>query len=366
MVKRCSRCIMPETIPNITFDKNGVCNYCNEYTQPNSVTTSYSNLNNIKERKDKFNNLIRQAKEKRIQSGSKYDVMVALSGGRDSSYVAWALSKMELNVLCVNYNNPFSSPQTMINIKNLIKKINADLITFQFPNKRQERCSENNLKAWLKRPDLGSIGLVCLPCKAIYLEFFKIAKKHNISLIWDGSSPNEGSIFKLEARAGKGVRAHSLQSYLTMGSNFIKNYRYLKPCNIIPGISTLLSLDGNTSYLRWRYPDIEKCGYFWFHPYNEEEVDQVLKDVGWSKAKDNKSPWRFDCEIDSLKNYLYIQLIGATEKDDRFSKDIRSGLMTREEALQRLEEGEVNIDIVKRVLKKIHMTLSDLDLIEKK
>jgi hypothetical protein len=53
-------------------------------------------------------------------------------------------------------------------------------------------------------------------------------------------------------------------------------------------------------------------------------------------------------------------VIGATEKDDLFSKNIRWGLMTREEAMNRLEEGEVNIEIVERVLNKVQMKLSDL------
>ena len=78
------------------------------------------------------------------------------------------------------------------------------------------------------------------------------------------------------------------------------------------------------------------------------------------KAKDNKSPWRFDCEVDSLKNYLFQKVIGANEKDDLFSKNIRWGLMTREEAMNRIEECEVNIDIVERVLSKVNMKLPDL------
>ncbi len=360
MVKRCTNCILPETIPNITFNEDGVCNYCLEYYK--SAKTAVTDFETKKKR---FENFIELARERRIKTGSKYDLLVALSGGRDSSYIALALSKMGLKILCVNHNNPFSSNQTMINIKNLIKNINADLITFRYPNKRQEICTETNLRAWLKKPDLGTTGLVCLPCKAIYLKFFEIARKEKIGLIVDGSSPNESITFKLEARAGRNVKSHSVRSFLKIGGKFIRNYRYYRVCNLIPGIETLLSLDGDTTYLRWRYPDIMKIGYFWFFPYNEKEVVKALKGVGWSKSSDNKSQWRFDCEIDSLKNYLFIKLIGATEKDDRFSKDIRTGQMTRQEAIQRLDEAEINIDIVKRVLGKINMTLSDLDVIEK-
>ena len=142
----------------------------------------------------------------------------------------------------------------------------------------------------------------------------------------------------------------------------MRNWRYLRACNFIPAIHTLLSLNGNTQYLKWRYPDIQKLGYFYFHPYHEKEIDDCLRDIGWKKARDNKSAWRFDCEIDSLKNYLFQKVIGATEKDDLFRKNIRWGLMSREEAMNRLEEGEVNIEIVKRVLGKVNMKLTDIQL----
>ena len=72
-----------------------------------------------------------------------------------------------------------------------------------------------------------------------------------------------------------------------------------------------------------------------------------------------------DCEIDSLKNHLFTQLVGATEKEDLFSKNIRAGLTTREKALERLHEGDVNPEIINRVMTKIGMKSSDLDVIKR-
>ena len=94
------------------------------------------------------------------------------------------------------------------------------------------------------------------------------------------------------------------------------------------------------------------------------KLNLALKNIGWEKAEDNKSPWRFDCEINALKNYLYEKLIGANEKDELFSQNIRRGLMTREEAVKRLHEGDINIRIVERVLKKNDMNLSDLKVLK--
>ncbi len=360
MARRCSRCILPETIPHIHFDEQCVCNYCREYDEKKrDIKIDYSFKG------ERFEGYIKEAARKRVQNGNRYDVLVPVSGGRDSSYVAWELSK-SLKILCVHYDNPFSSPQTKVNVDHLMETIKADLITFSYPNDRHVRSFKANLKAWLKRPELATMGLMCLACKPMYLEFFRAARRNNIGLIVDGSNPNEATTFKIEAQRGRGTQSlFSWKAISNVGGKATKNWDYLRGCNFIPAIHTFLSLNGSTPYLRWKYPEIFKLGYFYFHPYHEKEINECLRRIGWEKAKDNKSPWRFDCEIDSLKNYLFQRVIGANEKDDLFSKNIRWGLMTREEAMNRLEECEVNVEIVERVLGKVGMKLSDLQLPDK-
>jgi tRNA(Ile)-lysidine synthase TilS/MesJ len=360
MAVRCTRCILPETIPHIHFDENGVCNYCREYDQnKNKIDIDYTLKG------ERFRGFVDEAIRKRVENGSKYDALVPVSGGRDSSYVAWELSK-KLKILCVHYDNPFSSSQTKINVDHLMKTMKADLVTFRHPRDRHARSFKANLKAWLKKPDLATMGLMCLACKPMYLEFFKLAHRNRIEFIIDGSNPNEATTFKIEAQGGRGARSvFSLKAITHVGRKATSNLRYFRACNILPAIHTFLSLNGNTPYLNWKYPEITKLGYFYFYPYREKEINACLREIGWEKAKDNKSPWRFDCEIDSLKNYLFQKVIGANEKDDLFSKNIRWGLMTREEAMNRLEECEVNIEIVERVLNKVNMKLSDLQDIAK-
>jgi hypothetical protein len=356
MTKRCTKCVLPDTIPNITFDGNGVCHYCREYTQEGDVLHKRTD-----ERRLRLDELIEDSHKR--SSKSEYDVLVPLSGGRDSSYVAWALKvKHKLRVLCVNYSNPFSSAQAVKNVDRLVERLGVDCIRFTWPGRRHERSFKNNLKAWLKKPDLGTTGLLCLGCKPFYLKFYEIANKNNIGLIIDGSNPNEATQFKVEARLGsKDNEGASRNPVLRMAKKLIKNAGYIRPCNFYPGLHTLMSLDGHTRYLEWRYPTIEKHGYFWCYPYEEKEINKTLEELGWEKSSDNKSPWRFDCEIDSLKNYLFTSLVGATEKEDLFSKNIRAGLMTRTEALERLDEGEINPAIIERVLAKVGMRWSDLE-----
>jgi len=352
-MKRCTKCILPDTIPYISFDEQGACNYCNEHRTLDQV--EYDPI--------RCDRLLEQATQARIQNGSKYDVLVPVSGGRDSSFIALDLAKTRgLKVLCVNYDNPYSSVQVKQNLRNLVNAIGAELETFTYPYKRHEKSFENNFRAWLKKPDLAAMGLLCLACKPMYLEFFRIARKHKISLIMDGSNPNEVASFKMEAHSGgEGKNIFSLGTIAKMGKKALDNLGYIKPCNVTPLVATMMSLNGNTPYLKYRYRGIEKHGYFYLNPYDEKKIMAALKEVGWEKAKDNNSPWRFDCEIDSLKNVLFKKLIGVTEKDDLFSKNIRTGQMTREEAMARLDEGDVNPEVVERVLRMIGLTPADID-----
>lgn len=358
MTKRCSKCILPETIPNIKFDEQDICNYCYEF---DTEMRQFKLANEEKEKK--FSKIIQQAKEEAKKNNAQYDVLVPVSGGRDSSYVLWKLAtQYNLNVLCVNYANPYSSEQALKNIENLTNFTHSKLVRFSYKNKMHEKSFESNLKAWIKKPDLGSLSLICISCKPMYLEFYRIAKENKIKLIVDGSNIFEVTSFKMEAQGGRGTK--SLLSNKTVSNvlkKIIENVGYFKVCNIAPAIKTFLSLNGSTPYLKFKYPNIVKIGYFYFFPYREQEVNETLKAIGWKKADENNSPWRFDCEIDSIKNYIYQRVVGATEKDDLFSKYIRYGVMKRDDAIKRLNEGTVNSAVVTRILNNANIQIYDLD-----
>ena len=84
MTIRCLRCILPETIPYINFDENGVCNYCKEYDENrNEIDIDYTL------KREKFNGFISEAIRKRGQNGSKYDALVPVSGEEIAPMWRW-------------------------------------------------------------------------------------------------------------------------------------------------------------------------------------------------------------------------------------------------------------------------------------
>ena len=119
---RCKKCILPENIPGIKFDNNGVCNYCNAYEQ------AFSNWESIKKQKEEdFKNILRKAQSLH----RPYDCLIPLSGGKDSTYALYVASKIYgLKCLAVTFDNGFLSNQAKININNAIKITKTDHIMY--------------------------------------------------------------------------------------------------------------------------------------------------------------------------------------------------------------------------------------------
>ena len=113
--QNCTVCVMNTSTSNIFFDSNGQCNYCNNFIK-----------NEFKE-KTKFRRFNKKNKE--IFKNSKYDCIVGLSGGIDSSYTLVKVVEMGLKPLAVHMDNGWNSELAQNNIENLVKSLNVDLYT---------------------------------------------------------------------------------------------------------------------------------------------------------------------------------------------------------------------------------------------
>lgn len=119
--KICSRCILDTTVPEIKFDENGVCNYCKLHDRLEEKYT----LNEEGQRK--LNGLVEEIKSD--GKGKKYDCIVGVSGGTDSTYTLYVVKKMVLRPLAVHLDNGWNSEIAVRNIKNAVAKLGVDLHT---------------------------------------------------------------------------------------------------------------------------------------------------------------------------------------------------------------------------------------------
>lgn len=117
----CSRCVMDTTDPNILFDTAGICNHCHKYDKDNSKFSSEG------EKKQAFEQLISKIKIK--GQGKEYDCLIGVSGGVDSTYVAYLVKDLGLRPLAVHLDNGWNSELAVMNIENILNKLNIDLYT---------------------------------------------------------------------------------------------------------------------------------------------------------------------------------------------------------------------------------------------
>ena len=109
---------MNNTAKDIFFDFNGVCNYCKEFI----------NINNINDKKETLDNFLARVKAEGVNL--KYDCIVGVSGGVDSSYALIKAVELGLRPLAVHMDNGWNSELAQNNISCIVKKLNVDLFTY--------------------------------------------------------------------------------------------------------------------------------------------------------------------------------------------------------------------------------------------
>lgn len=122
--KICTRCVMDTTDPDIKFDENGLCNHCSNAIK--GLNDIYFIAEEIK--RSRLESIVDKIKKE--GEGKKYDCIIGLSGGVDSSYLAYvAVKKLKLRPLAVHLDNGWNTELAVKNISNIVERLGIDLYT---------------------------------------------------------------------------------------------------------------------------------------------------------------------------------------------------------------------------------------------
>lgn len=322
--RRCSKCLLTETMPFIKFDAEGVCNYCRNYKPRNKPRPKEE--------------LFKLVEPYRRAHGD--DCLVPFSGGRDSCYGLHLIVKeLKMKPITYTYDWGMVTDLGRRNISRMSAELGVEniIVADDIALKRQNIAK--NLSAWLKSPHLGMLSVLTAGDKHFFRHIETVKKQTGIGLNLWGVNPLEVTHFKAgflgvppdfeEER----VYSHGAMKQL--------RYQYLRFKAMLESPGYFNSSLWDTLSGEYYRSFAEKTDYFHIFDYwrwDESQINATLDAYDWERAPDTTTTWRIGDGTAAFYNYVYYTVAGFTEHDTFRSNQIREGDLTREEALELVTE----------------------------
>jgi len=330
----CNRCIMDTSDPEIRFDDKGYCNHCS------SAIESAPQMWFPDEKGEAFlNDLTRHIRE--TQKHSQYDCIIGLSGGIDSSYLAWfARVRLGLRPLVVHVDCGWNSELAVKNIENITRKLDIELHTFVVNWEEMKDLHRAFFEASLMDQDIPQDH-------AIFAALYKFAAENHIRFAFNGVNyateiilPSSWGFQAMDLRHLKAVHCkygtYRLKDYPTI--SFFKRYIYF---NLIHPLKIISPLN---------YIDYQK----------DKAVELLENELDWKYYGGKHHESRF---TKFYQNYYLPEKFGISKKRAHLSSMIISGQINREAAVNLMNENDYTVqeahDDLDYVAKKLGWTTEE-------
>lgn len=334
----CERCVLGTTDRcAIVFDRDGVCNYCRDFER------RWAQLPHS----DAERKRLRDAAVDRIKKAGKgrpYDCIIGLSGGVDSSYLAYLSHELGLRPLAVHFDNGWNSETAAQNVEKIVNTLRFDLYTFVI---NWEEFREMQL-AYLRA---SVIDIEVLTDHAIYGTLYKLAIERRIPFILSGANEATEGILPREWVFPKQDYINIKSIYRAFGRGSLTTYPFL-----------------NRRMKRTiRRSGIEIVTFLDIVDYQSADAKTTIEgQLGWRDygGKHYESVWtRF------YQGYILPRKFGIDKRKAHLSTLINSGQITKDEALRKLAEPIYTDSLFSKdypfVLKKLELTEVEFENIMK-
>jgi len=325
-LRRCTKCVLPETMTFITFDEAGVCNYCRTY-----LKVQHKGEVALRERTDRLR-----------RSDGRPDCLAAFSGGRDSSYgLHYLVKELGLHPITYTYDWGIITDLARRNQARLCGKLGLEHILVSADIRKKRNNIKKNIEAWFRQPDLGLVPLFMAGDKQFFYYANQLQKQTQVPTIFFSFNPLEKTEFKtgfcgipptIEENTGNKTYRISLGRYLKMAQYYLKHF-VVNPSYINNSL-----FDTTAAYVSY-YMIPHNYTYFYdYIPWDEKTIeDTLMNEYDWELAPDSTSTWRIGDGTAAFYNFIYYTVAGFTENDTFRSNQIREGMITREEGMRLVE-----------------------------
>lgn len=342
-MKICINCILPETFPGIGFNAEGLCNHCQKF-DGKALTLA----ENKKKYKQKFLDLLIKLTQISNPQPSNlnpppptrsYDILMAYSGGKDSTYTMFLLKKKyKLRVLAVSFDNGFLSETSVSNIKEVTDRLGIDHILFKpkwgLLKKVFSAAVEQELYS---KKTLERASTICTSCiglvKAVCL---KMAIEKDIPMIgygWSpGQAPVQSSIMKNNPSLIRMAQKAILNPLREVAGDEIEAYFLQERHYADPG-----RFPYNVHPMAWEF-------------YEEGLIMDEIQRFGWVVPQDTDSN-STNCLLNAYANEIHVRKYGFHPYVWEVANMVREGVMPRDEGYAKIYQQQskelVNIAKVK-------------------
>ena len=307
LLKICSRCIYDERVSRISFDADGVCNYCKT---SDAVKAQYAT--GTEAGRKALAQILQQIKKE--GKGKRYDCIVGVSGGTDSSFTLAKAVKWGLRPLAVHFDNTWNSAIASHNIQKITAALNVDLETHVVDNKEMEDLTRAFFLS-------GVPELDCPTDIALAEVLYRAAAKHKVKYILEGHS-------------------FITEGISPMGTNYFDG-KYIDDVYKKFGRAGRLKTFPNmrfADFMKWTLlKRIKKIRPLWYIAYSKEEAREFLQE---------KFDWQYygghhlENRLSAFTYSIYKpQKFNVDDRNWSLAAAARNGLLSRGEALERYQQS---------------------------